>query len=213
MKISHETNCWFSAGTSWRTSSSRGAAHSTRTARTGTYDVVQKLMIFTLKMMDFAPKMKIFTLKLMDCVLQMVVLSGTRCGARRRTSRITITHGLWCWIWCALLSYYTLNEDSAAENEDSSLKNDDFGATRWVDGLTIRDIAVRRPGKNHGFRVRDGGICIGNHEFCIQNDEFCILNAGYWTIHPTFSNNVAVINNSIITTGSNTDGCDPDRCF
>lgn len=51
----------------------------------------------------------------------------------------------------------------------------------WVDGLTIRDIAVRRP--------------------------------GYWTIHPTFSNNVVVVNNSIITTGSNTDGCDPDSSW
>ena len=48
----------------------------------------------------------------------------------------------------------------------------------WVDGLTIRDLSIRRP--------------------------------GYWTVHPTFSNNVVVFNNSIITTGSNTDGCDPD---
>ena len=45
----------------------------------------------------------------------------------------------------------------------------------WVDGLTIRDLNIRRP--------------------------------GYWTVHPTFSNNVVVSNNSIITTGSNTDGC------
>eukprot|EP01043_Picozoa_sp_COSAG02_P058525 COSAG02_NODE_7298_length_3077_cov_81.755876_4_plen_393_part_00 len=51
----------------------------------------------------------------------------------------------------------------------------------WVNGLTIRDIAIRRP--------------------------------GYWTVHPTFSNNVVVSNNSIITTGSNTDGCDPDSTW
>jgi exo-poly-alpha-galacturonosidase len=51
----------------------------------------------------------------------------------------------------------------------------------WVDGLTIRDVAIRRP--------------------------------GYWTVHPTFSNNVVVQNCSIITTGSNTDGCDPDSSW
>lgn len=33
-----------------------------------------------------------------------------------------------------------------------------------------------------------------------------IRRPGYWTVHPTFSNNVVVANNSIITTGSNTDG-------
>jgi polygalacturonase len=51
----------------------------------------------------------------------------------------------------------------------------------WVDGLTIRNVAIRRP--------------------------------GYWTVHPTFSNNVHVANNSIITTGANTDGCDPDSSW
>ena len=51
----------------------------------------------------------------------------------------------------------------------------------WIDGLTIRDMKIRRP--------------------------------GYWTVHPTFSNNVRVVNNSIITTGSNTDGCDPGSLF
>jgi polygalacturonase len=51
----------------------------------------------------------------------------------------------------------------------------------WVDGLTVRDMSIRRP--------------------------------GYWTVHPTFSNNVVVQNNSIITTGSNTDGCDPDSSW
>merc|ERR1719197_1398419 len=45
----------------------------------------------------------------------------------------------------------------------------------WVDGLTVRDMQIRRP--------------------------------GYWTVHPTISNN------SIITTGSNTDGCDPDSTW
>ena len=44
----------------------------------------------------------------------------------------------------------------------------------WIDGLTIRDMKIRRP--------------------------------GYWTVHPTFSNNVRVTNNSIVTYGSNTDG-------
>eukprot|EP00041_Stephanoeca_diplocostata_P030212 m.907050 g.907050 ORF g.907050 m.907050 type:complete len:377 (-) comp23711_c0_seq2:118-1248(-) len=51
----------------------------------------------------------------------------------------------------------------------------------WIDGLTIRDLSIRRP--------------------------------GYWTVHPTFSNNVRVTNNSIITTGPNTDGCDPDSTW
>ena len=66
-------------------------------------------------------------------------------------------------------------------------KNHD-GSTRpmmldllWVDGLTVRDMNVRRP--------------------------------GFWTVHPTFSNNVRVTGNSIITTGSNTDGCDPDSSW
>ncbi|KAJ8610479.1 hypothetical protein CTAYLR_007773 [Chrysophaeum taylorii] len=40
-----------------------------------------------------------------------------------------------------------------------------------------------------------------------------ITRPGYWTVHPTFSDNVRVENNSIITTGSNTDGCDPDSCW
>jgi polygalacturonase len=44
----------------------------------------------------------------------------------------------------------------------------------WVEGLTIRDLNIRRP--------------------------------GYWTVHPTFSNNVRIENNSIITTAS-TPGC------
>ena len=51
----------------------------------------------------------------------------------------------------------------------------------WVDGLTIRDLIIRRP--------------------------------GYWTVHPTFSNNVRVTNNSIVTEGHNTDGCDPDSSW
>jgi polygalacturonase len=49
----------------------------------------------------------------------------------------------------------------------------------WVDGLTIKDMKIRRP--------------------------------GYWTVHPTFSNNVRVTGNSIVTdlvhSGTNTDGC------
>ena len=51
----------------------------------------------------------------------------------------------------------------------------------WVDGLTIRDLYVRRP--------------------------------GYWTIHPTFSNNVRIVGNDVYTRGSNTDGCDPDSAW
>ena len=51
----------------------------------------------------------------------------------------------------------------------------------WVDGLTVRNISVRRP--------------------------------GYWTIHPTFCNNVVVANNDIVTYGHNTDGCDPDSSW
>lgn len=51
----------------------------------------------------------------------------------------------------------------------------------WVDGLTIRDMEIRRP--------------------------------GYWTVHPTFSNNVRVTGNTIVTEGHNTDGCDPDSSW
>jgi polygalacturonase len=51
----------------------------------------------------------------------------------------------------------------------------------WIDGLTVRDMIIRRP--------------------------------GYWTVHPTFSNNVRVTGNDILTTGSNTDGCDPDSSW
>jgi len=51
----------------------------------------------------------------------------------------------------------------------------------WIDGLTIRDLSIRRP--------------------------------GFWTVHPTFCDNVVVANNSILTTGPNTDGCDPDSAW
>lgn len=51
----------------------------------------------------------------------------------------------------------------------------------WVDGLTIRDMQIRRP--------------------------------GFWTVHPTFSNNVRVTGNDILTYGVNTDGCDPDSSW
>jgi polygalacturonase len=40
-----------------------------------------------------------------------------------------------------------------------------------------------------------------------------IRRPGYWTVHPCFSNNVRVESNSIITYGSNTDGCDPDSTW
>ena len=40
-----------------------------------------------------------------------------------------------------------------------------------------------------------------------------IRRPGYWTVHPTFSNNVRVTGNSIVTYGSNTDGCDPDSSW
>eukprot|EP00929_Paragymnodinium_shiwhaense_P076197 TRINITY_DN39134_c0_g1_i1.p1 TRINITY_DN39134_c0_g1~~TRINITY_DN39134_c0_g1_i1.p1 ORF type:complete len:464 (-),score=38.57 TRINITY_DN39134_c0_g1_i1:50-1441(-) len=51
----------------------------------------------------------------------------------------------------------------------------------WIDGLTLRDMKVRRP--------------------------------GFWTIHPTFSNNVRIEGNDIYTRGRNTDGVDPDSCW
>ena len=40
-----------------------------------------------------------------------------------------------------------------------------------------------------------------------------IRRPGYWTIHPTFSNNVRVEGNDVLTYGSNTDGCDPDSAW
>jgi hypothetical protein len=51
----------------------------------------------------------------------------------------------------------------------------------WVDGLTIKDLKIRRP--------------------------------GFWTVHPTFSNNVRLTGLDILTTGHNTDGIDPDSCW
>jgi len=73
--------------------------------------------------------------------------------------------------------YLVWGKDKANNNNARPMMLD----LMWVDGLTIRDMAIRRP--------------------------------GYWTVHPTFSNNVRVTNNSIITTGSNTDGCDPDSTW
>ena len=40
-----------------------------------------------------------------------------------------------------------------------------------------------------------------------------IRRPGYWTVHPTFCDDVVVSNNSIVTTGANTDGLDPDSCW
>merc|ERR1712023_250160 len=51
----------------------------------------------------------------------------------------------------------------------------------WIDGLTIRDLHVTRP--------------------------------GFWTIHPTFCNNVRVQNLNVKTRGANTDGIDPDSTW
>ena len=82
----------------------------------------------------------------------------------------------------------TLDADGSAWYETWAKQDGHDGNQRpmmldmmWVNGLTIRDISIRRP--------------------------------GYWTVHPTFSDNVRVTNNSIITTGSNTDGCDPDSSW
>ena len=35
----------------------------------------------------------------------------------------------------------------------------------------------------------------------------------FWTIHPTFSNNVAIIGNDVWTNGHGTDGLDVDSCW
>ena len=51
----------------------------------------------------------------------------------------------------------------------------------WVDGLTIRDLNIRRP--------------------------------GFWTVHPTYCNNVRVTGLDIETFGHNTDGIDPDSSW
>ena len=34
-----------------------------------------------------------------------------------------------------------------------------------------------------------------------------------WTIHPTFSNNVRIVGNDVVTNQPGTDGCDPDSCW
>ncbi len=39
-----------------------------------------------------------------------------------------------------------------------------------------------------------------------------VKNAPFWTIHPLYSANVIVRNVTILGTGPNTDGCDPDSC-
>lgn len=51
----------------------------------------------------------------------------------------------------------------------------------WIDGLTIRDLKIRRP--------------------------------GFWTVHPTFCNNVRVTGLDVYTRGKNTDGIDPDSVW
>lgn len=48
--------------------------------------------------------------------------------------------------------------------------------------------------------------------------DLTITRPGYWTVHPTFSNNVRVVGNTINTwnvfhAGSNTDGVDPDSAW
>ncbi|KAJ8601577.1 hypothetical protein CTAYLR_005233 [Chrysophaeum taylorii] len=40
-----------------------------------------------------------------------------------------------------------------------------------------------------------------------------IIRPGYWTVHPCFCDNVRVENNSIVTSGGNTDGVDPDSTW
>jgi polygalacturonase len=40
-----------------------------------------------------------------------------------------------------------------------------------------------------------------------------IRRPAFWTIHPTFSNNVRIVGNDIFTNGHGTDGCDPDSCW
>ena len=81
----------------------------------------------------------------------------------------------------------TLDADGE-EWYDSYLAHGNDGNTRpmmldllWVNGLTVRNMRIRRP--------------------------------GFWTVHPTFSNNVRITGNSIVTTGDNTDGCDPDSSW
>jgi exo-poly-alpha-galacturonosidase len=40
-----------------------------------------------------------------------------------------------------------------------------------------------------------------------------IRHPAFWTVHPTFSNNVRIISNDIYTMGHGTDGIDPDSCW
>lgn len=40
-----------------------------------------------------------------------------------------------------------------------------------------------------------------------------LRHSAFWTIHPTFSNNVRVVNNSVLQTKPGTDGLDPDSCW
>lgn len=39
-----------------------------------------------------------------------------------------------------------------------------------------------------------------------------VTNSPFWTIHPLYSENIIVRNATILGTGPNTDGCDPDSC-
>ncbi|KAJ8601729.1 hypothetical protein CTAYLR_003209 [Chrysophaeum taylorii] len=43
--------------------------------------------------------------------------------------------------------------------------------------------------------------------------EVMITGSAYWTVHPTFCDNVLIENSKIITKGHNTDGVDPDSCW
>lgn len=39
------------------------------------------------------------------------------------------------------------------------------------------------------------------------------VRSGFWTIHPTFSNNIRITGNTVVQTKPGTDGLDPDSCW
>lgn len=80
----------------------------------------------------------------------------------------------------------------------------------WVDGLTVRDMRIRRPGCVPA-QCRNVFHCFTSAS--PLTSPHGLSNCRYWTVHPCFSNNVRVTGNDIKTYGSNTDGCDPDSTW
>lgn len=111
------------------------------------------------------------------------IINGARC-LRKKSPLVG-------WDDCAewnTLSNVVLEGKGTIDADAEHWLNPNQGRTRpmmldlmWIDGLTIRDLRIRKP--------------------------------GFWTVHPTFCNNVVVTGLDVLTRGKNTDGIDPDSSW